>query len=193
VQGIREIVFFCGKAILGLSPEDGRLHWRHEWTTLSDMNIATPIFADPLLFVSSGRGTGSGVFRLSRAGDGVEAAVQWKSLIMQNHFNSCVLVGDYVYGFDNAILKCIRLQDGHVMWEDRSVGKGSLISAQQHLFIVGERGHVGVAEATPEAYREKGRIKVLEYKSWTPPALSGGKLFVRDQQHIVSLDLRDPG
>ena len=190
VEGVREIVFFCGRSIVGLSPVDGQLHWRQEWTTLSDMNIATPIFSDPLLFISSGRGTGSGVFRLRRLGESVRAEVQWTSKIMRNHFNGCVLVGEHVYGFDNAILKCIRLEDGEVMWADRSVGKGSLISASGHLFILEEHGDIGVVEATPEEYREKGRMNILDYKSWTPPAIAGGRLYVRDQKNIACLDLR---
>lgn len=190
VDGLREIVFFGGRAVFGVSPEDGKLHWRHEWLTSSDMNIATPIYSKPHLFISSGRGTGSGVFRLSRDGNSVRSQVQRTSRTMQNHFNSCVLVGDYLYGFDNAILKCMRLDTGEVMWADRSVGKGSLVAAQGHLFIVGEQGEVGVAEATPQAYREHGRVQVLEYKSWTPPALAGGKLYLRDQQSIACLDLR---
>ncbi len=190
VEGIREIVFFCGKAILGLSPEDGTLHWRHEWLTTSEMNIATPIFSDPFLFVSSGRGTGSGLFRLSREGNGVSAEVLWTKKLMQNHYNGCILVGDYLYGFDNSILKCIRLKDGKEMWADRSVGKGSLIAARGHLFILGEQGDVAMAKATPEGYQELGQMKILDYKSWTPPALAGGRLYLRDQHHIACLDLR---
>lgn len=190
VDGVREIVVFCGQAILGLSPSDGSLHWRHEWLTTSDMNIATPIFSDPYLFISSGRGTGSGLFYLSRQGDGVKAEVVWTKKLMQNHYNSCVLVGDYVYGFDNSILKCLRLKDGEIMWQDRSVGKGSLIAAQGHLFIMGEQGDIAVARATHEGYQEQGRMRVLDYKSWTPPALAGGRLYLRDQHNIACLDLR---
>ncbi len=190
VEGIREIVFFGGKAVFGLSPEDGTLHWRHEWLTTSEMNIATPIFSDPLLFVSSGRGTGSGLFRMSREGNGVSAEVLWTKKLMQNHYNGCILVGDYLYGFDNSILKCMRLEDGEEIWADRSVGKGSLIAAQGHLFILGEQGDVAMAKATPEGYQELGRMKILDYKSWTPPSLAGGRLYLRDQQNIACLDLR---
>ncbi len=192
VEGIREIVFFGGKAIFGLSPKDGKLHWRHEWLTTSDMNIATPIFSDPFLFVSSGRGTGSGLFRLSRQGNGVSAEGLWTKKLMQNHYNGCILVGDYLYGFDNSILKCIRLEDGEEIWADRSVGKGSLIAAQGHLFILGEQGDIAMAKATPEGYQELGRMKILDYKSWTPPSLAGGRLYLRDQQNIACLDLRQP-
>ena len=190
VEGIREIVFFGGKSILGVSPKDGKLHWRQEWLTTSDMNIATPIFSDPFLFISSGRGTGSGLLRLSREGDSVSAEVLWTKKLMQNHYNGCILVGDYLYGFDNSILKCMRLEDGEEMWADRSVGKGSLIAAQGHLFILGEQGDFAMAKATPEGYQELGHMKILDYKSWTPPSLAGGRLYLRDQHNIACLDLR---
>ena len=76
------------------------------------------------------------------------------------------------------------------MWQDRSVGKGSLIAAQGHLFIMGEQGDIAVARATHEGYQEQGRMRVLDYKSWTPPALAGGRLYLRDQHNIACLDLR---
>jgi outer membrane protein assembly factor BamB len=187
---VREVVFFAGRAVVGLAPQDGRLHWRHEWRTTDDMNVATPIWANPFLFVSSGRGTGAGLFRLDAKGDVLCAEVVWTSKVMQNHFNSCVPVGEHLYGFDNAILKCIELKTGKELWSDRSVGKGSLVFADGHLFIVGEHGDIAVAEATPQGYRELGRKRVLEYRAWTPPAIAYGRLYVRDQQTISCLDLR---
>ena len=190
VGGIREVVFFGGRAIMGLSPQDGTLHWKHEWRTTSDMNIATPIFASPYLFISSGRGTGSGLLRLTPKGDRVQSRFIWTSEIMQNHYNGCVLVGEYLYGFDNSVLKCMRLTDGEVLWAHRSVGKGSLIAAQGHLIILGEQGHVAMVQATPEGYRQTGVKKILQHRAWTPPALSGGRLYARDHHHIASLDLR---
>ncbi len=90
----------------------------------------------------------------------------------------------------NQILKCMSLEDGEEIWADRSVGKGSLIAAQGHLFILGEQGDIAMAKATHEGYQELGRMKILDYKSWTPPALAGGRLYVRDQHHIACLDLR---
>ena len=74
-QVVPEIVFFCGRALVGVSPQDGSEHWRHEWITTSDMNIATPIY-DPktlTLFVSASRQTGRcSAYRLT-ASDGSES------------------------------------------------------------------------------------------------------------------------
>ena len=190
VEGIREVVVFGGRAIIGLAPRDGKFHWKHQWKTTSDMNIATPIFSNPFLFISSGRGTGSGLFQLTKKGRTVSSKILWTQETMQNHYNSCVLLGEYLYGFDNSILKCIRLRDGKVIWAHRSVGKGSLIAAQGHLIILGEQGHVAMVEARPDGYQQTGIRKILQHRAWTPPALARGLLYVRDHHHIACLDLR---
>jgi outer membrane protein assembly factor BamB len=199
VDGVREIVFYAGKALFGMSPADGAVHWRLEWLTTSDMNIATPIYdsATQLLFVSASRDTGRcSAYRLSSSSGGtVTAEHVYTNKNMKNHFNGCVLVDGYLYGFDTGrsdALKCIRLEDGEQMWEDPSVGKGSLVYAQGLLFLVGENGAVALAEATPEGYREHGRMDLLQHKAWTPPVLAGGKLYVRDEHDIVCLDARAP-
>jgi hypothetical protein len=37
----------------------------------------------------------------------------------------------------------------------------------------------------------KGELpKLLAYKAWSAPAFADGKLYLRDQQHLVCLDLR---
>ena len=193
VGSVREIVFYAGKSLFGIGPLDGQRHWRFDWETTHDMNIATPLY-DPethLLFVSASRDTGRcSAYRLNEKNGTILAEHVYTSKVMKNHFNGCVLLDGYLYGFDNTILKCLRLEDGQEMWADRSVGKGSLIAADGHLFLIGEQGVAGVAEASPEAYREKGRRKILEFKSWTPPSLAEGVLYLRDQQHITALNLR---
>src|SRR5207249_6069773 len=65
--------------------QDGKLLWRYPWTTRYDLNIATPIYADGKVFVSSNYGTGGAVFRLKDHG---EPETVWKSLSMQNHIRS---------------------------------------------------------------------------------------------------------
>ena len=120
------------------------------------MNIATPIY-DPktrILFISAARNTGRcSAYRLTASDGTVTSELIYSNQEMRNHYNSCVLLDGYIYGFDNSILKCIRLENGELMWSDRSVGKGSLVAAQGHLFVLGEHGDLGVIEATPMEYR----------------------------------------
>ena len=194
-QSIPELVFFCGRALVGVSPEDGTEHWRHEWITTSDMNIATPIYEPKsrLLFVSAARDTGRcSAYHLTAGKDGVTSKLLYTNEEMRNHYNSCILLNGYVYGFDNSILKCIRLQTGKQMWLDRTVGKGSLVAAQGHLFVLGELGELAVIEASPEEYREKGRFQALESgRAWSPPTLANGRLYIRDLENAVCVDISE--
>jgi hypothetical protein len=157
------------------------------------MNIATPIFdpATRLLFVSAARDTGRcSAYRLTAKDGTVVSEMVYTNKEMRNHYNSCILLDGHIYGFDNSILKCISLETGEVKWSDRSVGKGALVAAQGHLFVLGEFGDLAVVEATPDEYREKGRIKALESRrAWTPPALANGRLYIRDLEKAVCIDI----
>ena len=113
----------------------------------------------------------------------------WRSRVIKNHFSSSVLHEKYLYGFDNAILKCIEANTGIEQWVARGPGKGSLIFVDGHLIVLGEQGKLALVEATPEEYREKASAQVLEGRCWTVPALAGGKLYVRNHKEMVCLDV----
>ena len=96
-----------------------------------------------------------------------------------------VLVDGYLYGFNDSILVCLDFATGKMMWRDRSVGKGSVTYADGHLYIQGENDVLGLAEATPSGYREKGRLRIPDkgYPSWAHPAISDGRLRPPQLQH----------
>ena len=69
-----------------------------------------------------------------------------------------VLVGDYLYGTKAAGLRCVEFTTAAEKWHVKSVGPGSVCFADGRLYLHGENGEVALVEATPEAYREKGRF-----------------------------------
>jgi hypothetical protein len=101
-------------------------------------------------------------------------------------------VNGYLYGFNSTILTCLDFATGKMMWRDRSVGKGSLTYADGNLYILSEDNIVGMAEATPTGYREKGRFKIADMglPSWAHPVVSGGRLYIRNQGTLASYDIR---
>ena len=109
---------------------------------------------------------------------------------MRNHMATSILHKGHLYGFDNGTLKCIEAATGTMRWRQRGLGKGTLIYADGHLLILGERGQLVLAAATPVAYREKARVRMMGNKCWTVPGLSAGHLFLRDEEQIACLDLR---
>ena len=113
---------------------------------------------------------------------------------MKNHHGGVVLFNGYLYGFNDSILNCLEFATGKVVWRDRSVGKGSVTFADGNLYIQGEDNVMGLAEATPAGYREKGRLQIPDkgFPSWAHPVISDGRLYVRNQDTLLAYDIKAP-
>jgi outer membrane protein assembly factor BamB len=192
IQGVRTIMNLTSEAGVGVRANDGHLMWRYEKAANGTANCTTPLYADNKVFYTSGYGTGCGLLRLSNQGGTLKAEEAYFSRDMQNHHGGVLMVNGHVYGFSNAILTCMDFAAGTTRWRDRSVGKGSLTYADGMLYLLGEGNTVGLAEATPDGYREKGRFSIEDQgrPSWAHPVVCGGKLYIRNQGTLSCYDIR---
>jgi len=189
VNGATQVVFFTHQRAVGLDLKDGKLLWEYAKPANNVANAATPIARGNRVFISSDYGTGGGVVEIKPDGSAQEL---WFTKDMRNHHSSSVLVGDYLYGFSSAILTAIKFDTGEIAWRDRSVGKGSLVYADGRLYCFSERGVMGLVEATPTGYVERGRFKIEagSLETWTHPVVAGGRLYLRDQDTIYAYDVK---
>ncbi|OFV94586.1 MAG: hypothetical protein A3H95_00525 [Acidobacteria bacterium RIFCSPLOWO2_02_FULL_64_15] len=192
VQGVRTIMTLTSSAGVGVRASDGKLMWRYPRVANGTANITTPIFFDNKVFYSSNYGTGGALLGLSAQGGDVRMQEIYFTREMQNHHGGVLLVNGYLYGFNNSILTCLEFATGRMMWRHRSVGKGSLTYADGHLYLFGEDNIVGLAEASPMAYREKGRFRVADQglPSWAHPVVSGGRLYIRNQKTLAAYNIK---
>jgi hypothetical protein len=86
-----------------------------------------------------------------------------------------------------------------VKWQDKSVGPASLCYADGCLYLHGENGQAALVEATPEAYREKGRFtppgrprhpRGAMEKAWAYPVVANGRLYLHDAGTLWCYDVR---
>jgi len=189
VNGATQVVFFTHQRAVGLDLKDGKLLWEYAKPANNVANAATPIARGNRVFISSDYGTGGGVVEIKPDGSAQEL---WFTKDMRNHHSSSVLVGDYLYGFSSAILTALKFDTGEIAWRDRSVGKGSLVYADGRLYCFSERGVMGLVEATPTGYVERGRFKIEagSLETWTHPVVAGGRLYLRDQDTIYAYDVK---
>ena len=184
-----QVVFFTHQRALGVDLKDGRLLWSYAKASNDVANVATPVVRGNRVFVSSDYGTGAGLVEIKADGTAQEV---YFTKEMKNHHSSSILIGDYLYGFSSGILTAMKFDTGEVAWKDRSVGKGSLVYADGNLYALSENGVVGLVEATPTGYKEKGRFKIQQgsQPTWTHPVIAGGRLYLRDQNTIYAYDVR---
>jgi outer membrane protein assembly factor BamB len=192
VAGKTQVVFFTQERALGLDPNDGKVLWEYARPANDVANVATPVVRGNRVWISSDYGTGGGLVEIKADAKGVTASEVYFTKEMRNHHSSSILVGDYLYGFSSGILTAMRFDTGQVAWRDRSVGKGSLVYADGNLYCLSENGVVGLVEATPDGYHEKGRFRIPQdsLPTWTHPVIAGGRLYLRDQDTIYAFDVR---
>lgn len=191
LHGVRTIMQVTSRAAVGVRADDGRLLWRYTGAANTTANITTPVVFGNSLFVTSAYNTGGALLRLTAADGGIRADEVYFTRDMMNHHGGVVLVAGYLYGYSNAILTCLDAATGKVQWRDRSVGKGALTYADNRLYLLGENLTVGLAEASPVAYVERGRFQIADqgWPSWAHPVVAGGRLYVRNQGVLASYDI----
>ena len=192
VEGLRIIITYTDNAVVGLRASDGKLMWTYQPAANGTANVATPVFHEGKVFLTTAYGTGCALLNLTRQQDSIKAREIYFNRIMQNHHGGVVLVDGFIYGFSNSILTCLNFKTGKRLWRHRSVGKGSIVYADGHLYLLGENHVVGLAEATPDGYRETGRFRLADSgrPSWAHPVISDGKLYIRTQGTLTCFDIK---
>ena len=189
--GSRKLAVLSGQGAMGLEASSGELLWRYDKVSNRTANIATPIYNEGRIFVSTAYGTGCALLNIPAKGEKMQEV--YFNSEMQNHYNTSVLIGDYLYGASgNAAWIAMKWATGEVAWKERAVGKGMVLFADGMLFMQGEKGVLGIAEATPTGYNElsKFTIKIGNYPLWTQPVLANGVLYVRDQDDLMAFAVK---
>jgi len=186
--GIRQYARLLTKGLVGIEAKTGRFLWRYSKPiSRYGANIQTPLASGDYIFCSA-TGTGSGLIKLKADGGKIEPAESYFQPNIPTAIGGVVKVGDFLYGATGDALMCVEFLTGEIKWKERSLGAASLCYAEGRLYLHGEKGEVALVEATPEAYREKGRFappaepshpNAME-KSWAYPVVANGRLYLRD-------------
>ena len=137
--------------------------------------------------ISSGYNYGAECLEMNRAGTRVRKV--WDDKSLANHHGGIIGVGDAVVGTGNRGLVCIDIQSGRVNWQERGMGKGSIVYADGLLFMYGEKGGVGLAEVTAKEFGGlSGQFQVREgtKQHWAHPVVANGVLYIRHGDALMA-------
>jgi len=187
--GKRYVVGFMAQSALIADAKTGRQVCSIPWKTDWDVNASAPIYHDGHLFFSTGYGTGCALFKLGTEGEKLSLRLVWKSKVLLTKFTSCVLKDGFLYAGDQNALKCVEFASGRPCWVDRNFPNASVLVSDEHLIVFSEDGRLMIAKATPNEFKPTAQVGLLSGRCWTIPTLANGKLFVRNLEKAVCIDL----
>ena len=194
--GVKQYVQFLQKGLVGVDAKTGKLLWRYDKTAEgSPANIPTPVAKDDYVYSATGRG-GSGLVQLKADGSQVTAEEVYFRRGLPTAIGGSVVLGEHLYGTTSQALVCVDFKTGDEIWTDRAVGAGAVCYADGRLYFPRRKGDVALVEATPEAYREKGRFTPPDQpdrgrsQAWAYPVVANGRLYLRDLGKLWCYDVR---
>jgi outer membrane protein assembly factor BamB len=201
--GVRQYVQVLDKkrGVVGVDAAGGKLLWSYNRICNGTANIPTPIIKGDHVLASTGYNDGgTALLKLSKSGDGFRAEEIWykNNAELQNHHGGMVLIGDHVYlghGHNNGFPTCVELLTGNIVWgKERGPGANSaaLTAADGMLYFRYQDHTMALIEATPTGKRIAGTFKIPngQRESWAHPVVSGGKLYLRNQDQLLCYDVK---
>jgi outer membrane protein assembly factor BamB len=195
VSGLEQLAVLLDGALLAVNPHNGDPQWQVPFKAEYSIAVATPVWGpDNLMFVSSEYDAGTKVIELKRTGLQTTATELWSSNRLRLHHGNAMRIGDAIY-FSNggkgsqAILTAVDARTGKIHWQQRSIEKATFVWADQKLITLDQDGTLMIAHPSPQDFKISAKAPLLTRLSWTPPALVGTRLYVRDRKTMMSVDL----
>jgi outer membrane protein assembly factor BamB len=186
IDGVPQIISVMDHFVVSLSPRDGSLLWQHPWGR--SLHI-TPLVYGGTVIVS---GQNMGVTALApkqRNGKWI-VDVTWATKDVSMFLSNPVIVGDALYGLshrNSGQYFALDAATGRVLWlgEPREATNTAVVKAGDSMFLLNDDAELIVARGSRSALEIIKRYTVAESATWAQPAISGSRIFVKDQSSIT--------
>jgi outer membrane protein assembly factor BamB len=202
IGGVRQYIQIVQDGAVGVSAKDGALLWRYKRSEpYPDVVCSMPICQGNLVYVPVGWGPGGALLKVTPDGKKFKVEVVYEKPEIANKQGGVVLVDKRLYGAqEDSTWVCQDFATGDRVWRSRrkALRVGAVIAADKRLYIVDEAGDVGMLATGTKQYKELSRFRLPEKSKkrrsrgglWTHPALSDGKLYLRDQELIFCYQIK---
>ena len=198
IEGIRQVVEWNHRALVGVESTSGRPLWEYPFPHIgSDQNMPTPVFHNGhVLLGGENRGIHSLQPRLT--GDKWTVKENWHQEKLALDMSTAVINGDLLYGFshyDSGRLFCLDPQSGEILWQGppRTGRNVMFLAIPQHVVALLDNGQLKVVAATGRGYRSAVTYRVAEGGTWAPPVLLDGGFLIKDKDSLTLWSLPGAG
>jgi outer membrane protein assembly factor BamB len=189
IGGVRQLLTFTHQYLIGVRVSDGALLWQRPFRTPSDTTAQTPIiFRD--LVIQNGRSNGVTAFRIVRRGDQWTTEDVWQTKDVSLYMTNGVVIDGVLHGLSHLNAGQyfgVDLTNGTVLWmsEPRQAENAGMVSAGRIVFSLEDDGELVVMRPDRAAMNVVRRYDVADSATWAQPAISGGRIYVKDLAHLT--------
>jgi outer membrane protein assembly factor BamB len=189
IDGVRQVITLSQENVVGLSATDGRLLWRRPFSTEYSQNSITPILSGQTLIVAGYQRPTSAI-RIVRKGDQWTTENLWENAEASLYMANAVVVGDVLLGLSHrnrGQYVLLDVKTGKTLWTGmpRQAENASIVRAGNIVFALEEDADLIVGRVSRSGLQELKRYKVADAVTWSAPAISGNRIFVKDASAVT--------
>jgi outer membrane protein assembly factor BamB len=196
-----DVVFMTPLRIVALDPLDGKVRWQHPMIFQPQGTSPTPIAVGDRL-VASTQAHGALAVKVEEKDDKIDATQSWQVKDAKSYFSSGVASGDRLYLVTNkteilpsAGISCIDPTAGTTLWTKKNVGyfhAGVIRLGDGKLLVLNDSGTLSLLAVDDKGATELASARVSG-GTLSSPALSNGRLFLRDDKELICVQLPGEG
>ncbi|HKO98463.1 MAG TPA: PQQ-binding-like beta-propeller repeat protein [Pyrinomonadaceae bacterium] len=196
--GRKQYVQLLSKGMVGVDAKTGEFLWRNKEVAKGPAQYFTPVARNEYVY-GGALGVGGVLVQVKPDGSGDQV---YFTRGLPNGIGGALVVGEHIYGTEaGQKLVAADFTTGKIKWQADTIGWSSIAYADGHLYLHGINGEIALVEASPDAYREKGRFtppaqptkkKVGPFPegSFAYPVIANGTLYIRDLGTLWAYDIK---
>ncbi len=191
IGGTRQVIEPTYQNLVGVSAETGELLWKRPLKARSDVNAITPLFVNGDTIITSAVDQGIVAVKLTKQGDTWSAQDLWKNDEASFQLSNATIVGDALFGLSSVgsgTYVVIDTKTGKTIFNGtpRAANNAAFQKAGDLLIVLENDGDLFVADGkNTSSLTPTHKYKVSEAPTWSAPAISGNRLFVKDESTIA--------
>jgi len=188
LDGTKEVIFMNKAGVTSYDPSDGKVLWT---VPLTGVRIVQPAqVTENEILIDAGDLKGMCRIAIKKGSEGMSIEKRWTSEELKPYFNDYVIHKGHVFSFDGPFLACNDLGNGIRKWKGgRYGGQLILLSDQDMLLVLSEKGELALVGANPEQFNELATFPAIKGRTWNHPAMAGDVLVVRNSEEMSAFRL----
>jgi outer membrane protein assembly factor BamB len=188
IGGTRQLIALTQGKLVGLNVSTGGLLWERAFVSNNFTNSATPVVADATVIVSNGGPVTA--FTITNRDKAWVAEEAWTNADVPYRLSNPVVIGGTLFGLsqrNSGQYFAVDVKSGKTLWtsESRQAANAAIAKSGTVIFSLEDDGELVVLLANTAKFEEIRRYKVAETDTWTQPAISGNRIFVKDVSSLT--------